>query len=145
MSDLKTSELPVATTPLSGDEQVPLVQGGVTKRGSVNDLTAAAVNAAQQARDEAEAYAQIAAALIGPIYGSASAGLAATQDGDEFAVDALNGTATIYLNDNGTAVATRAVILNPTAPSAAALIGTLDGNLQEVLTDILTRLAALEA
>lgn len=38
MADVKISALPAATTPLGGTEPVPLVQGGVTKKATVNDL-----------------------------------------------------------------------------------------------------------
>ena len=40
MADVKISQLPAATTPLTGAEQVPLVQSGVTKRTTVLDLSA---------------------------------------------------------------------------------------------------------
>jgi hypothetical protein len=40
MADVKISQLPAATIPLTGAEQVPLVQGGVTKRTTVLDLSA---------------------------------------------------------------------------------------------------------
>jgi len=40
MADVKISQLPAATTPLTGAEQVPLVQSGVTKRTTVSDLIA---------------------------------------------------------------------------------------------------------
>jgi polygalacturonase len=38
MSTIKISQLPVATTPLSGAEQIPLVQSGVTKRTTATAL-----------------------------------------------------------------------------------------------------------
>ena len=38
MANIKISQLPAATTPLTGAEQVPLVQGGVTKRATVIDI-----------------------------------------------------------------------------------------------------------
>lgn len=38
MADRKISELPVADAPLAGDEQVPIVQDGVTKRATVDQL-----------------------------------------------------------------------------------------------------------
>jgi hypothetical protein len=41
MADVKISALPVATTPLSGAEILPIVQGGVTTQVSVSNLTAA--------------------------------------------------------------------------------------------------------
>jgi len=39
MADIKISQLPSATTPLSGTEAVPIVQGGVTKQVAVADIT----------------------------------------------------------------------------------------------------------
>jgi hypothetical protein len=39
MADIKISQLPAATTPLSGSEQIPLVQGSVTKRATVSDIS----------------------------------------------------------------------------------------------------------
>ena len=38
MANIKISELPAATTPLSGAEQVPIVQGAATKRVSTGDI-----------------------------------------------------------------------------------------------------------
>jgi len=40
MADVKISGLPASTTPLTGTEVVPVVQGGVTKKVSVDNLTA---------------------------------------------------------------------------------------------------------
>jgi hypothetical protein len=40
MADKKISQLTGATTPLAGTEELPLVQGGVTKKSSVANLTA---------------------------------------------------------------------------------------------------------
>jgi hypothetical protein len=40
MADVKISALPAATTPLDGTELVPIVQGGVTERVTVANLTA---------------------------------------------------------------------------------------------------------
>ena len=40
MADTKISALPASTTPLTGTETLPIVQGGVTKKVSVADLTA---------------------------------------------------------------------------------------------------------
>ena len=42
MSDVKISQLPAATTPLAGTEEVPLVQGGTTKKTTVADIAAKA-------------------------------------------------------------------------------------------------------
>ena len=38
MTNTKISSLTSATTPLAGTETVPLVQGGVTKKTTVNDI-----------------------------------------------------------------------------------------------------------
>ena len=40
MADVKISALPASTTPLTGAEVLPVVQSGVTKQVSVNNLTA---------------------------------------------------------------------------------------------------------
>jgi len=40
MADVKISGLPASTTPLTGAEVLPIVQGGVTKQVSVDNLTA---------------------------------------------------------------------------------------------------------
>jgi hypothetical protein len=39
MADIKISQLPAATTPLTGAEQIPLVQGSVTKRATVANIS----------------------------------------------------------------------------------------------------------
>lgn len=39
MADVKISALPASTTPLTGAEVLPIVQGGVTKQVSVTNLT----------------------------------------------------------------------------------------------------------
>jgi hypothetical protein len=42
MANIKISQLPVASTPLTGDELVPLVQGGATERTTVDQFINAA-------------------------------------------------------------------------------------------------------
>lgn len=42
MANIKISQLPVASTPLTGDELVPLVQGGATERTTVDQFIFAA-------------------------------------------------------------------------------------------------------
>ena len=39
MADIKISQLPAATTPLTGAEQIPLVQGNITKRATVANIS----------------------------------------------------------------------------------------------------------
>ena len=41
MADVKISQLPAATTPLAGDEEIPLVQSDTTKKATVDDIVAA--------------------------------------------------------------------------------------------------------
>lgn len=43
MADVKISQLPAATTPLAGTEEIPLVQSGTTKKATVDDVIAGAV------------------------------------------------------------------------------------------------------
>lgn len=45
MADIKISQLPAATTPLAGTEEVPLVQSGTTKKVSVTNLRGSSVTA----------------------------------------------------------------------------------------------------
>jgi len=45
MADVKISQLPAATTPLAGTEEVPLVQSGTTKKVTVANLRGSAVSA----------------------------------------------------------------------------------------------------
>jgi len=42
MANIKISQLPVASTPLTGDELVPLLQGGATERTTVDQFILAA-------------------------------------------------------------------------------------------------------
>ena len=45
MADIKISQLPAATTPLAGTEEVPLVQSGTTKKVTVSNLRGSSVTA----------------------------------------------------------------------------------------------------
>ncbi len=60
-----------------------------------------------QAAADAAISAATAEAAAGPSYASTAAGLAATTSGEAFAVDAGDGTVTVYLNSAGVAVAQR--------------------------------------
>lgn len=104
------------------------VQDGTTI-AIVREDTDAAIAAAQTAA----ASAIIAQAFTGPLYDSIALGLAATSDQDGFAVDNEDGTAGVYLNNAGTAVLIRTIIIDPSNPGTAALIGTTGGDLQSVL------------
>jgi len=48
MADTKISALPAATTPLAGTEVLPIVQGGITEKVAVSDLTAGRAISATQ-------------------------------------------------------------------------------------------------
>jgi len=74
---------------------------------------------------DAAASAATAEAAAGPNYASTAAGIAATTDGEGFAVDNGDGTVTVYLNDGGTAVEQRTLATtNALAGSAgSAFIG----------------------
>lgn len=64
-----------------------------------------------------------AESAAGPTYASTAAGLAATSNGEAFAVDNGDGTVTVYLNSSGSAVAQR------TLATTAALAGSGGGAL----------------
>lgn len=82
---------------------------------------------------------------IEPLWTSQAAGLASTPSGEEFTVDNGNKTATVYRNNAGTAVLVRDIIIDPTAPAAASLIGTASGvTLQAIINDLTARIVALE-
>lgn len=72
----------------------------------------------------AAAYAE---SMAGPTYASTGAGLAATTDGQGFAVDNGDGTVTVYLNSAGVAVAQRMLATSAalSASGGAALVGFL--------------------
>jgi hypothetical protein len=144
----RISDLPLAG-PITGDETVPVVQGEETFRTSITDLLRdsadVVIGGAADSAAEAVAAAQIASAVTGPIYATIALGLGATDPGDEFAVNNNNGTASIYINEGDVESDTPRIIpLDPSASITASLIGTEDGNLQAVLNNILSRIAALE-
>jgi hypothetical protein len=109
---------------------------------------AQAFNAAASAAD-AEEYAENAAAsegvaqgLVGPSYASVAAGLAATTNGQFFAV-VVGSTVSIYLNNAGSAVFQRDM-LSATA-TTAALAGKADTSHTHVIADVTGLQGALDA
>lgn len=93
-----------------------------------------AVTDAEAQVAEAAAAAVVAQAFSGPLYASIALGLAATTDGEGFAVDEGDGTASVYINSGGSEVLQRVIIIDPSANGTAALIGTSSGaDLQTVL------------
>lgn len=96
----------------------------------------AQVDLAEAQVDLAEIAALVAQAFTGPLYANTTLGLAATTNGQGFAVDNTDGTADVYYNNSGSAVLARTIIIDPSASGTAALIGTTGGNLQAVLDAI---------
>lgn len=58
MSGIKITELPASTTPLSGSEIVPLVQGGVTKRATVTQIGTVTATGTTTARTLPDRFAE---------------------------------------------------------------------------------------
>lgn len=77
----------------------------------------------------AEAAAATAEAASGPNYPDTATGLAATEDGEGFAVDNGDGTVTVWLNDGGTAVEQRTLATTSylASPNGADAVGASDG------------------
>lgn len=79
----------------------------------VGDDTVEAARQAASATSSASSAAvsaAVAVAASGPNYANTTAGLAATSDGEAFAVDNGDGTVTVYLNDGGSAVEQRDIV-----------------------------------
>lgn len=106
MTDVKISQLPGATTPLSGAEILPIVQSGATKQVSINNLTAG------------KAVSATSLALNGATIGSNAL--------------AVNGTAAISasLSINGAVVGSNALAItgSATISSSLAINGAAIGN-----------------
>ena len=86
--------------------------------GDTDDQAMGKLNAA------AELAAATAESAAGPTYPNTAAGLAATTDGQAFAVDNGDGTVTIYLNSSGSAVAQRTLATTAAlAANGGSLIG----------------------
>jgi len=100
MADVKISQLPAATTPLSGTEAVPIVQGGVTKQVAVADITpgVTAVTATAPIVSSGGSTPNISLGTVGIANGGTGQTTAAA------AITALTGTQTsgYYLRSNGT-------------------------------------------
>ena len=111
MSDLKISALPSATLPLAGTEVLPIVQGGVTTKVAVSDLTAGrAVTAASVNK----------VAITAP----ATASTLTIADGKTLAVNdnATLGTGGLTLGNSGGFTAAASKVL--TASNTLTLAGT---------------------
>ena len=111
MADLKISALPAATAPLAGTEVLPIVQGGVTTKVAVSDLTAGrAVTAASVNK----------VAITAP----ATASTLTIADGKTLAVNdnATLGTGGLTLGNSGGFTAAASKVL--TANNSLTLAGT---------------------
>lgn len=110
---------------ISGEPSVNITVGGSAVPVYLGENTAAAHLSALQAAISAAT----AEAAAGPNYASTAAGLAATANGEAFAVDNGDGTVTVYLNNSGTAVAQRTLATTAyfAASGGAALVGTSTG------------------
>lgn len=137
----KISELPVAD-PFSGDEAIPVVQDGLTKRVPVSTLSeeasgvaqswaegtapgGAGTKSAKEHSEDAAISASTAEAASGPTYLSTAAGLAATTSGHAFAVNVGGGLVSIYLNNAGSAVLQRTLATTDylQSPSGSVAVG----------------------
>jgi hypothetical protein len=107
---------------------ISVVAESATEAARAEAVAAAA--AALQSAGEAAEFAGVASALFdGTIYEgdtlelAIAAGLAGTESGQEFLVRLTDATGRVYLNDDGTAVARRLVIKDPTDSGTSALLG----------------------
>jgi len=105
---MKISSLPLAPS-LDGTETFPLVKGSATMRGAIGAYVAAAMAPSLTLME----------GLNGPAYASTALGLAATSNGQFFAVANGDGTVSIYENAAGAAVLQRTL-----AGTAALALGT---------------------
>lgn len=88
-----------------------------------NTAEIARLRALVEADAEAAALsAATAEAAAGPTYANTGAGLAATSDGEGFAVDNGDGTVTVYINDGGAAVSQRTLATTDYVASTYAAI-----------------------
>lgn len=109
----------------------------------LDQAAAEAANAATSAAEAAESLEACAAiegtvqALAGPAYASTGAGIAATTNGDFFAV-VVGDVITIYLNSSGSAVAQRSIL------SATATQSALDGKAPVSHTHTISNVTGLQ-
>lgn len=132
---MKITDLPTNAAP-DGSELVPHVRDGESRQAPlaalVDPVAAPYVAAASGHADAAAGFANDAATsksaaegLIGPTYASPAAGIAATPAGKPFAVQNVDGTISVYLNNAGAAVLQRSIATTTALAGAngAALMG----------------------
>lgn len=97
----------------------------VVRPGENTLQAAASALTAEGWADAAALSAATAEAAAGPTYASTAAGLAATTNGEAFAVDAGGGLVSVYLNSSGTAVLQRTLATTGAlaASGGSALVG----------------------
>ena len=111
------------------------VTEGVTSV-QVGEVTTLALDAA----DRAETSALVAQAITGPLYLDIATALADTVNGDEFAVDNGDGTATIYYNLGGTEQYRRDIIIAPDNGGTSSLLGHLSSGTGAVTRTVKAKL-----
>ena len=121
----------------------PYIDNSFDAEGILDQATVKANEASAHA-DSAEAFADACAAieatveaLVGPTYASIAAGLAATTNGDFFAV-ASGDVVSIYLNSSGTEVLQRSIL------SATAVTDALAGKAATVHTHAISDVTSLQ-
>jgi hypothetical protein len=131
---------PVAGPSIATLESVAAVSGYLAAiAGALPEILAAPA--------AAEAAAAAAEAAAGPTYPDVATGLAATPEGQGFAVNNGDGTVTVWLNDEGFAVKQRTLANAEllAQPSGASLIGTPDGTAQSVLNSLRSEIDSVES
>lgn len=105
MSGIKITELPASTTPLSGSEIVPLVQGGVTKRATVTQIGTVTATGATTPRTLPDRFADtISVKDFGAVGNGVTDDTAAIQA-------AINTSATVFF-PRGTYLLTNAITIS---------------------------------
>lgn len=101
----------------------------IIKLGESTSAASRSALVAQLAAVAAALSAATAESAAGPTYPDTAAGLAATSDGEAFAVDNGDGTVTVWLNDGGVAVEQRTLLTTDYAASTAGAgaIGAAEG------------------
>lgn len=119
------------------------IEASESASSSAGAASESAENAAQSA-SEASTSSAAAEAFVGPTFANTAAGLAATTNGQSFAVDNGDGTVTIWTNNAGSAVNPRSMLTTGYAASVAgaAAIGTAGGGTVQAFINSIPALTA---
>lgn len=128
--DLEAAELVIAPlAEVAGDAlealELAIDSMNAAVSAQIDAAVSDAVSVAEGFADAASVSASTAEAASGPTYASTAAGLAATSNGEAFAVDAGGGLVSVYLNSSGTAVLQRTLATTSAlaASGGAGLVG----------------------